>query len=1064
MVRRLRRLWRWSRLAGWLALFGLLCALIWLHWRGLPAPATARLQAELRARGLDVHFTRLRLRWYRGLVAEDVVFEPAKTAPGLRFQAQEVALHLDFLALLRLKARVTGLGLQAGHLAWVEGGAPRPAPTLSVTNLRAELQFQTHDQWNLRWANARFLGADLTLSGVVTNASAFLAKAPPTPPRVQGPAPRWLELLRQVSLAPRSHLNLTFGGDARVPDSFQASLKLNTPGLDSPWAKGSNIVLSASLQPGSAAGRPFAADLSTDTVSSRWGQAGRGQATAKALLHSNRVELVSLAVRVDRPLTPWGQARNLSLNSSAVADTRPFAPTAASLRLETRQFRATWGQAEDLRLGMDLASDPTAPGGISARYTATTAGLRLSGLAATTASFAGLAQLSDSNLWPTSLSAQVTATNLSTPWGRADEAAVRATALLPAGETLAFNSTNLAKSLHRISAEGNTTLRRLSFTNGLAASTLALETTWQPPRLEVRRLSADLYEGQLEARASWNSLDRLAAFHLETDLDWHGLGALFPSDARPWLRDCRWTRPPRLTADGSLELPVWTVGQPFNLESLWPSLSGRGQIELGPTSLRQFSLSNLHSTLTLSNRLLTVPDLRLLRPEGRLSATASLAWPSQALQARVSSSLDPKPLLALVLPPKAREPLNLLELSSPPGLEAVLQANLSQWDQARLQASLHLTNAAFRGQTLQELHTSVTFSNQLLVFHEPVVIRPEGEAHGGEVSVDLRRQTLGLTNLEGSLDFMVVCRAVGPHVERVMQPYRFSVPPNVRVNGQIGLRANDRLDDIWFHATGGPFQWRDFRFQEVTGSVHWFGQMVLITNFTGRFHEGWVAGAALVDDAPREGESFSFHLLATNVNVASFLKDVSTRTNQLEGQLSGELVITDANTWTNQSWQGYGEVQLRDGLIWQVPLFSYLSPMLNKISTGLGSSRAREAFGAFVITNSVIGSTNLIIHTSGARLRLAGTVDFDQNLNGRVEAGLFRDTPGVGWLLSAVFWPVTKAFEYKFTGTLDHPKLEPLYIPKFLLLPFQSLRTLKELTKPDPSHPPAEFKKQSVNQ
>ncbi len=75
-------------------------------------------------------------------------------------------------------------------------------------------------------------------------------------------------------------------------------------------------------------------------------------------------------------------------------------------------------------------------------------------------------------------------------------------------------------------------------------------------------------------------------------------------------------------------------------------------------------------------------------------------------------------------------------------------------------------------------------------------------------------------------------------------------------------------------------------------------------------------------------------------------------------------------------------------------------------------------------------------------------------MNARVEAGLLRNTPLLGPLVSTVLWPVTKLFEYKVSGTLGEPKAEPVYlVPKVVLLPFQlpfhPIRTLKGLLPED---------------
>jgi hypothetical protein len=118
--------------------------------------------------------------------------------------------------------------------------------------------------------------------------------------------------------------------------------------------------------------------------------------------------------------------------------------------------------------------------------------------------------------------------------------------------------------------------------------------------------------------------------------------------------------------------------------------------------------------------------------------------------------------------------------------------------------------------------------------------------------------------------------------------------------------------------------------------------------------------------------------------------------------------------------------------------------VLNGISPGLGNSRASAATCSFVITNGVVFSPDLDIHSTAMRLKYRGTVDLESRLNARVEAELLRDMWLVGPFVSTVLWPVTKMFEYRVNGTLEEPKLEPLFIlPKIVLMPFRPFRSLK---------------------
>ncbi len=195
---------------------------------------------------------------------------------------------------------------------------------------------------------------------------------------------------------------------------------------------------------------------------------------------------------------------------------------------------------------------------------------------------------------------------------------------------------------------------------------------------------------------------------------------------------------------------------------------------------------------------------------------------------------------------------------------------------------------------------------------------------------------------------------------------------------------------------------------------------------------------------------YQYAVATTNTLLRRLMDDLFTRTNHLEGFLNGTLRVTHANSADWRQMTGFGGLELSDGLIWDIPIFGIFSPVLNGISPGLGTSRASAATGTFVITNGVIRSDNLEIRSPAMRLDYRGTVDLQGQINARVEAELLRDVWGLGPIISTVFWPVTKMLEYKVTGPLSQPKIEPVFfLPRIVLMPF---RNSKEIV-PEDSNP-----------
>jgi hypothetical protein len=145
------------------------------------------------------------------------------------------------------------------------------------------------------------------------------------------------------------------------------------------------------------------------------------------------------------------------------------------------------------------------------------------------------------------------------------------------------------------------------------------------------------------------------------------------------------------------------------------------------------------------------------------------------------------------------------------------------------------------------------------------------------------------------------------------------------------------------------------------------------------------------------------------------------------------------------SWFGKGSVDLHDGFISEIPIFSILTPVLDSISPGLGKTRATAAKGNFIITNSVIRSDDLVIYTPILRLFYRGTVDFNRKVDAVVTAEVGRDAPVVGPLVGTLSAPFGKLFETRITGKLDNPKHATI-IPFFRWLsPFHWMQLLRDI-------------------
>jgi hypothetical protein len=280
-----------------------------------------------------------------------------------------------------------------------------------------------------------------------------------------------------------------------------------------------------------------------------------------------------------------------------------------------------------------------------------------------------------------------------------------------------------------------------------------------------------------------------------------------------------------------------------------------------------------------------------------------------------------------------------------------------------------------------------------------------------------------------------------------MEPYHFGEPPVARVNGYISMR--DPQDaDIVFEGTGRDFESLKFRATEYSARVHWQNEFLTITNVVGKFYDGDASAWARFVFNEDHDATYAFSINTTNSDLGNLLADVTGRTNrQVEGRLTGGLTITNATTQgdTMASWEGDIRARLRDGLLWELPIFGVMSRPLESVLPGVANSKFTEAMGTGVIRAGRVRSRDLEMRAPALRLQYRGSVGFDQTIDARVIAEPLRDTPVVGNVLSTILAPLAKLFAYKITGTLSEPVTEPYYIPSPLMIPLSPFETLGKI-------------------
>lgn len=572
----------------------------------------------------------------------------------------------------------------------------------------------------------------------------------------------------------------------------------------------------------------------------------------------------------------------------------------------------------------------------------------------------------------------------------------------------------------------------------LQAENISTEGGWLAPRLDIASFQADLYRGKLDARARVDALTREAAFEAASDFDLQKLSPFLTEKSRQWLQKFSWQEPPRVQAAGALVLPPWDEPDADWQSSVRPTLKLAGSVAVTNAGYLGVHADWAASTFSYTNLTWRVPDLVVGRPEGglRLSHTADDA--TRRYHFKLRSAIDPRAVLPL-LGDGVRRGFELCDFGAVPVVEGELWGKWCDHESVGFRGSMALTNFAFRGQRTDSIVTGLNYSNLVLACTGLDVQRGTQYLSADGVLADFRSSRVHITNGLGNIDPAFVVRAIGPMVERVMSPYHFGQPPRARVNGYISM--HDPQDaDIVFEGNGREFESLRFRIPEYEATVHWQNQFLTVTNASGRFYGGFAEGwAKFVFDPTDHAATYVFTLNATNANLRRLVADLTESDNTLDGLLTCQLNVTNASTEDIRSWDGYGRAELREGLLWELPIFGALSGPLDAISPGFGNSRFTRASGNYKIEKGVIESKDLEMRSAAMRLQYSGWVNFDGEIRARVEAEPLRDTPIIGPVMNTLLTPLAKLFSYRIRGTMRDPIIRTENIPGFVASPLETI-------------------------
>jgi hypothetical protein len=235
-----------------LKIFALVLAIsvVCLGWygakQGLRRSWRERVFEEFRQRGIEVTFKRLTVDPWRGFVAREVkIYETAERRHILA-EIDQAILSIDFSRLIRRKNFLSALELKDTRLSLPVEKNNQNSRRIDITRLNARLLFP-NKQIHLVNAEARLLGIRLRANGWISNPEKI-------GPSDEGSSQKLARLADKLvpefeAVAYKSDpplLKIQFSGDMAVPESLQATLKLEAEDFSIRGCEFDSLNLSAS--------------------------------------------------------------------------------------------------------------------------------------------------------------------------------------------------------------------------------------------------------------------------------------------------------------------------------------------------------------------------------------------------------------------------------------------------------------------------------------------------------------------------------------------------------------------------------------------------------------------------------------------------------------------------------------------------------------------------------------------------------------------------------------------------------------------------------------------------
>lgn len=544
-----------------------------------------------------------------------------------------------------------------------------------------------------------------------------------------------------------------------------------------------------------------------------------------------------------------------------------------------------------------------------------------------------------------------------------------------------------------------------------------------------------------------DSKDNSISIQGHTHIDVKKWNPLFGENLKDVLTRIGWDAAPKT----NLQLGPAPIPQKFDADQLnhWLSQKANfhGDVIIGNGNFKGIPFLSLTTDFSFDNDFWKLSDIKITRPEGVLDLDFIQNDLTSAYTVDINGTIMVKALRPLFEDnsdyyferiSESGPMTGIIHVRGPweEGLglvEGTIDHPTLRWKDAQF-------SSAKGGFKYDDAKRTIEFHNLDLIQSTAEGVTPQ-TLKAQAITYDRNTEFLTLEGIEAFSTPQFIARSISDDPVEFLDDLGFDFPGTWSGGGTVHLKESPEIN-LNFSLDHTDFHLKKFKLGMFHTDISWINDQIDFENIAASPFSGTITGNTSINISDMESPKVILDLKGLNLNIQSLSQAISPDLD-LKGSSDFSLTVTSGILHIPESWTGSGEIKLRDGVIWSIPLFGVLSKTVDSVLPGLGHSIIKTAQMTFSMQSEKIQfDTRLKGNRFG--IESQGTLTTKGNIDALGKLRIFQADNPIEKLLNITLIPVTESLRFSISGSVKDPFIDPFYIiPRVILNPLNPTKWFK---------------------